>query len=69
MDRLPQIPNVAEMKDKISEIENKVSDFADNAITLLTSILLKSILIPLLFFYALIKFTSYLWKLRFDHSH
>jgi len=60
-DKLPAAPNIRELQNKLEKMQGQVGVFADNAITLLTSILLKSVVIPLLFFYILIRFTRAIW--------
>jgi hypothetical protein len=61
-DKLPAPPNAAQIRQQIDGLESRVGDFADNAIQLLTSIFLKSILIPLLFIYVLIRIMRYIWR-------
>ena len=47
---------------KLNAIETRVSDFAQNTINLLVSLLLKSIAIPLLFFLLLLKIIRTGWS-------
>lgn len=47
---------------RLELLENRVSYFVDNALNLLVSALLKSVLIPLLFLYALIVVTRKIWR-------
>lgn len=46
---------------RINSLEDRVSAFAENTIALLMSALLKSVVIPLLFFYVLIKLAGLSW--------
>jgi len=51
-----------EMRTRINGLQDRVSDFTENAIALLMSALLKSVVIPLLFFYVLIKLAGFSWS-------
>jgi phage shock protein A len=46
---------------QINALQDRVADFAENTIALLMSALLKSVVIPLLFFYILIKIAGLFW--------
>ncbi|MCB1706135.1 MAG: hypothetical protein KDI17_14825 [Halioglobus sp.] len=59
---LPDTPNVTMLAGKLNAIETRVSDFAQNTINLLVSLLLKSIAIPLLFFLLLLKIIRTGWS-------
>jgi len=58
---LPNVPNITEIRTQINDIGARVSDFAENTINLLVSLLLKSVAIPLLFFYVLLKIVRVSW--------
>tara|TARA_R110002073_G_scaffold265504_2_gene428595 strand:- start:1222 stop:2376 length:1155 start_codon:yes stop_codon:yes gene_type:complete len=58
---LPDVPNVTVVQQKLNNIETRVSDFAENTINLLVSLLLKSIAIPLLFFFLLLQSARISW--------
>ena len=60
-DRFSNAPNIKALQDKMSTLDDSVGVFASNIIDLLTSILLKSIAIPLLFFYVLLKLARINW--------
>ena len=49
------------ISDKLAEIGKQAQDFADNAIRLIASVLLKSIVIPLLLFYGLVAALRRAW--------
>lgn len=51
-----------QLRDKIDELEAGVDAFAENVIDLLVSLLLKSIAIPLLFFYLLLRLARHNWS-------
>ncbi len=59
---LPDVPNFTEIRMKINEIGARVGAFAENTINLLVSLLLKSIAIPVLFFYILLKIIRVNWE-------
>ena len=61
LDRLPKAPDRQALNDKVKELNEGLGDFAENAINLLTSILLKSLAIPLLFFFLLLKLVRVNW--------
>ena len=64
-DRLPSAPNPAALQAKMKSINESLGNFADNAINLLMSLLLKTVAIPLLFFFLLLKIVRINWgKLR-----
>ena len=58
---LPDTPNVGILQSKMKDIESRVSEFAENTINLLVSLLLKTIAIPLLFIYLLLKIVRVNW--------
>ena len=58
---LPDAPNIAMLQSKMNDIESRVSEFAENTINLLVSLLLKTIAIPLLFIYLLLKIVRVNW--------
>ena len=62
LELIPEIPDVNQLRSQMDAVDRKVEDFSKNIILLLTSIVLKSILIPLLFLYTLIQVTKYLWR-------
>lgn len=51
-----------QLRDKISELENGMNAFAENTIALLVSLLLKSVAIPLVFFYLLLRLLRMNWS-------
>ena len=58
---LPNAPNVKPLQFKLDKIEGRVSEFAENTINLLVSLLLKTVVIPLLFIYLLLKIIRINW--------
>lgn len=58
---LPDVPNVTILQEKLNDIETRVSDFAENTINLLVSLLLKSIAIPFLFLFLLLQIVRTGW--------
>ena len=62
LDRLPDVPNTAELRAKMDGINASLGDFAENAINLLMSLLLKTVVIPLLFFFILLKIVRINWE-------
>jgi len=52
----------AQLSDSIEKIQAKTSEVADNAISLLMSLLLKAVAIPLGFLYVLLNLTKSLWR-------
>jgi len=62
LDSLPRAPNTAELRQKLNEINDSLSDFAENSINLLVSLLLKTVAIPLLFLYLLLKIIRSSWE-------
>lgn len=58
---IPDVPNITEIRAKINDVGDRVGDFADNIINLLVSLLLKSVVIPLLFFCLLLKIVRVSW--------
>ncbi|EAW30459.1 hypothetical protein GP2143_09645 [marine gamma proteobacterium HTCC2143] len=58
---LPNVPNVKILQFKLDKIEGRVSEFAENTINLLVSLLLKTVVIPLLFIYLLLKIIRINW--------
>lgn len=61
-DSLPDAPNPAMLRQKLNEINTSLSDFAENCINLLVSLLLKTVAIPLLFLYLLLKIARMNWS-------
>jgi DNA repair exonuclease SbcCD ATPase subunit len=61
-DSLPDAPNTAMLRQKLDEINANLSDFAENSINLLVSLLLKTVAIPLLFLYLLLKIARMNWS-------
>ncbi len=53
-DNLKTPPTLAEVREKLEDINAKVSDFSENTINLLVSLLLKTVAIPLVFIYLLL---------------
>lgn len=51
-----------QLRDKINDLENGMNAFAENTIDLLVSLLLKSVAIPLIFFYLLLKLLRMSWS-------
>lgn len=60
-DRFSNAPDIKSLQAKLSSLDNRVGDFAENTINLLTSFLFKSLAIPLLFFYILLKIANLNW--------
>lgn len=58
---LPDVPDITEIRMKMNELGAHVNDFVENSINLLVSLLLKSIAIPILFFYILLKIVRVNW--------
>ena len=54
--------NALAVKQKFSEIKNRMSDFTDATISLLVSLLFKTIVIPILFLWALAKVVGIPWS-------
>jgi chromosome segregation ATPase len=61
-DRLPDTPNIALVQQKLNDLNTSVSDFAENTINLLVSLLLKTVAIPLVFIYLLLMIVRMNWK-------
>ena len=61
-EKLPTPPDVAAMREKIESINTGVSDFSENTINLLVSLLLKTVAIPLLFIYLLLLVLRKSWS-------
>jgi hypothetical protein len=55
------VPNPALLRSKLKALDAGLSDFAENTINLLVSLLLKTVAIPLLFFYILLKIIRVNW--------
>ncbi|TXS90801.1 hypothetical protein FV139_17660 [Parahaliea maris] len=68
LDHIPKPPSTSSIQNKLEGLDNKLDDFTKNAWLLLTSVLLKSVAIPLLFFYALLKCTGLIWRSDFEKS-
>jgi signal transduction histidine kinase len=60
-EHLPSAPNPAAVRQKLNEVNDSLSDFAENCINLLASLLLKTVAIPLLFIYLLLKIVRINW--------
>ena len=58
---LHDVPNVKMLQVKLNDIENRVGDFTENTMNLLMSLLLKTVVIPLLFTYLLLKIMRMNW--------
>ena len=65
-DHIPSPPDISVIQNKLSGMDNKLDAFTENAWLLLISILLKSVAIPLLFFYTLLKCTGLIWKSDYE---
>ncbi|MEZ5501653.1 MAG: hypothetical protein R3E50_02955 [Halioglobus sp.] len=61
-DALAAAPDPAKLRLKLNEINGSLSDFAENCINLLVSLLLKTIAIPLLFIYLLLQVLRVNWS-------
>jgi hypothetical protein len=61
-DGLPDAPNTAQLRQKLQNINASLSDFAENCINLLVSLLLKTVAIPFLFVYLLLKIVQVTWR-------
>jgi hypothetical protein len=62
LDSVRRTVSPQQLRDKINELENGMNAFAENTIDLLVSLLLKSIAIPLGFFYLLLKLLRMNWS-------
>jgi hypothetical protein len=60
-DSLPEAPDPAALRQKLNDINEDLSDFAENCIDLLMSLLLKTVAVPLLFIYLLLKIMRANW--------
>lgn len=60
-DSLPGAPDATALRQKLNAINAGLSDFAENCINLLVSLLLKTVAIPLLFIYLLLKVMRMNW--------
>jgi Skp family chaperone for outer membrane proteins len=60
-DSLPEAPDAAALRAKLNAINAGLSDFAENCINLLMSLLLKTVVIPLLFIFLLLKIVQVNW--------
>jgi hypothetical protein len=56
------IGNALAVKQKFLDIKNRIADFTDNTVRLLTSLLFKTILIPILFLWGLAKAVGIPWS-------
>ncbi|MFV8819667.1 hypothetical protein [Haliea sp. E17] len=65
-DRIPDAPDIGVIQSKLNGLDSKLDDFTENAWLLLISVLLKSVAIPLLFFYALLRCTGMIWRTDFE---
>jgi len=60
-DKLPDAPDIQLMRQKLNDVNASMSEFSENTINLLVSLLLKTIGIPLLFIYLLLKIVRMNW--------
>jgi predicted nucleic acid-binding Zn-ribbon protein len=60
-DKIPEAPNPVALRNKLSGINENLTEFSDNCVNLLMSLLLKTIFIPLLFIYFLLKVLRSNW--------
>lgn len=60
-DRIPDAPDVGKIRQKLEDINADISDFSENTINLLASLLLKTVAIPLLFIYLLLRVMRINW--------
>lgn len=60
-DRIPDAPNLSVVRQRLNDINANIKDFVDNTINLLVSVLLKTVGIPLLFIYLLLKLVRMNW--------
>lgn len=61
-DRIPDAPDAGELRAKLEGVNADISDFAENTIDLLVSLLLKTVVIPLLFIYLLLRVLRVNWE-------
>lgn len=61
LDRIPTLPDRGAIAAKLDQINGNLSDFAENSINLLVSLLLKTVVIPLAFIYLLLWLTRQQW--------
>ena len=61
-DSLPNPPDANQLQQRLNEINDSLSDFAENSINLLVSLLLKTVAIPLLFIYLVYRIVSSMWN-------
>ena len=62
LDSMRNTVSPQQLRNKISDLENGMNAFAENTIDLLVSLLLKSVAIPLVFFYLLLKLLRMNWS-------
>lgn len=60
-DSIPRPPDIAVLRHKLNDINTNISAFVENAINLLVSLLLKTVAIPFLFIYLLLKLVRVSW--------
>lgn len=61
-DSVTRAVSPTQLRDKIAELETGMNDFAETTIDLLVSLLLKSIAIPIIFFYLLLRLLRMNWS-------
>jgi hypothetical protein len=61
-DSLPDAPDAAALRGKLNAVNAGLSDFTENSINLLMSLLLKTLAIPLLFIFLLLKMVQLNWR-------
>ena len=61
-DSVSRAVSPTQLRDKIAELETGMNDFAETTIDLLVSLLLKSIAIPIIFFYLLLRLVRMSWS-------
>ncbi|WP_157976713.1 hypothetical protein [Parahaliea mediterranea] len=66
LDLVPELPDVNQLRSQLDALEGRISDFTNNLVMLLTSMILKAVLIPLLFLYTLVQVTRRLWQHTID---
>lgn len=62
LDSMRNTVSPQQLRTKINDLENSMNAFAENTIDLLVSLLLKSVAIPLVFFYLLLKLLRMNWS-------
>ncbi|MFV0477479.1 MAG: hypothetical protein ACK5ME_06575 [Parahaliea sp.] len=67
LDLIPTLPDTVELRRQLDALDEKAARFSQNVITLLTSVMLKAVLIPLLFMLLLWRVTRHLWRWTLQH--